>query len=150
MKSLNTLFSITLSAAALLAGGRPVLAQEVNTETLLHPPSDMWPGYHGDYTGQRHSKLSQITPENVDGLGLSWVFQTGQNALKSTPLVVNGVLYFTAPDNIWAVDARSGHEVWHYKYPTNAGLHIGHRGLGMYKDWLFFVTPDAHPAFFKR
>ena len=64
--------------------------------------------------------------------------------IKSTPLVVDGIAYLTVPDNIWAIDARSGHLIWHYRYPPNNGLHIGHRGLGMYKGWLFFLTPDAH------
>jgi alcohol dehydrogenase (cytochrome c) len=108
-------------------------------------PGDGWPTYHGDYSGRRHSALTQITPANVGGLTLAWAFQTGQAAaIKSSPLVVDGVMYFTVPDNVWAVDARSGQQIWHYTYPPNKGLHIGHRGLGMYKDWLFFLTPDAH------
>ena len=112
---------------------------------LLHPPADSWPGYQGDYTGQRHSKLTQITPQNVKDLSLAWAFQTGQPAeIKATPLLVDGVLYFTVPDNVWAVDARSGHMLWHYTYPPNKGDHIGQRGVGMYKDWIFFVSPDAH------
>jgi alcohol dehydrogenase (cytochrome c) len=48
------------------------------------------------------------------------------------------------PDHIWAVDARSGHTLWHYDHATTQGLHIGHRGVAMYKGWLYFVTPDAH------
>ena len=104
-----------------------------------------WPTYHGDYTGRRHSALTQITPANVHGMTLAWAFQTGQAAtIKSSPLVVDGVMYFTVPDNIWAVDARSGQQIWHYTYPPNKGLHIGHRGLGIYQDWLFFLTPDDH------
>ena len=39
-------------------------------------------------------------------------------ASKSTPLLVNGVLYFTEPDNIWAVDARTGRQIWHYHTTT--------------------------------
>jgi alcohol dehydrogenase (cytochrome c) len=78
-------------------------------------------------------------------MGLAWAFQTGQNAeIKSSPLLVDGVLYFTVPDSLWAVDARSGHRIWRYTYPANKGLHIGHRGVAMYKDWLFFTSPDAH------
>ncbi len=122
-----------------------LLAQGVDNSMLLHPPADSWPGYHGDYSGKRHSSLTQITPENVSQLGLAWAFQTGQSAeLKSSPLVVNGVIYLTVPDNVFAVDALSGHQLWHYKYPPNKGFHIGHRGVGMYGDWLFFTTPDAH------
>ena len=37
-----------------------------------------------------------------------------------------------------------GHLVWHYTYPPNKGSHIGHRGVSIYKDWLFFMTPNAH------
>jgi alcohol dehydrogenase (cytochrome c) len=133
----------TLSVLFMIASG--LFAQGVDNSMLLHPPADAWPGYHGDYSGKRHSSLTQITPSNVNQLGLAWAFQTHQEAeIKSSPLVVNGVIYFSVPDNVWAVDARSGHEIWHYKYPPNKGLHIGHRGLGMYGDWLYFTTPDAH------
>src|SRR5271167_2133197 len=60
--------------------------QGPDSQTLLHPPVDSWPGYHGDYSGRRHSSLTQITPANVNDLGLAWAFQTSQNAsIKSTP-----------------------------------------------------------------
>src|SRR5271157_5858987 len=120
-------------------------AQDVNAAMLLKPPADSWPSYHGDYSGRRHSRLTQITPQNVASLALAWAFQTSQDALiKSSPLLVDGVLYFTVPDNVWAVDARSGHQIWHYNKPTTQGLHIGHRGVAMYKGCLYFTTPDAH------
>ena len=128
----------------LLLSGR-LLAQGLDPATIANPPADSWPSYHGDYSGRRHSPLTQITPQNVRSLTLAWAFQTGQPAaLKSSPLLVNGILYFTVPDNVWAVDARSGHQIWHYTYPPNQGLHIGHRGVAMYKGWLYFTTPDAH------
>ena len=128
----------------LLLSGR-LLAQGLDPATIANPPADSWPSYHGDYSGRRHSPLTQITPQNVGSLTLAWAFQTGQPAaLKSSPLLVNGILYFTVPDNVWAVDARSGHQIWHYTYPPNKGLHIGHRGVAMYKGWFYFTTPDAH------
>ncbi len=124
---------------------RAIFAQGVDQQMLLHPPADSWPIYHGDYSGRRHSALTQITPQNVKNLTLAWAFQTSQGAaLKSTPLLIDGILYFTVPENIWAVDARSGHQIWHYVYPRSPGGHIGHRGVAAYKDYLFFVTPDAH------
>ncbi len=123
----------------------PLFAQGVDPSMLLDPPASTWPGYHGDYSGRRHSALGQITPENVGRLGLSWAFQTAQtDALKCTPLLVDGILYITVPNNVWAIDARSGRQIWHYRYPANKGFHIGSRGVSMYKDWLFFMTPDAH------
>ena len=113
--------------------------------TLLRPPADSWPTYHGDYSGQRHSRLTGITPDNVHQLTLAWSFQTGQTGgVKASPLLVNGVIYVTMPDNIWAVDARSGRQIWRYTYPTNAGFHIGHRGAAVYKETVFLTTPDAH------
>lgn len=120
-------------------------AQGLNPADLLKPPKDSWPAYHGDYSGMRHSSLTQIARGNVGQLSLSWAFQTGQvTNLKATPILVNGILYLTSPDNVWAVDARSGHQLWHYSYPTNKGFHIGHRGVSMYGDWIFYTTPDAH------
>ncbi|HEY3703988.1 MAG TPA: acido-empty-quinoprotein group A [Terracidiphilus sp.] len=130
---------------ALGGGSRGWAGQELDSAQLLHPSSDSWPQYHGDYSGERHSRLSQISSTNVNTLGLAWAFQTNQEAsIKSSPLLVDGILYFTVPDNIWAVDARSGHMLWHYKHPTGEGEHIGHRGVAMYKGWLYFTTPDAH------
>jgi alcohol dehydrogenase (cytochrome c) len=139
--------SCVLAASALLAMAIPsvLLAQGVDEQMLLHPPADSWPGYHGDYSGRRHSALAQITPQNVKKLALAWAFQTDQTAeIKSSPLLVAGILYFTVPDNIWAVDARSGHQIWRFRHPTSKGDHIGQRGVAMYKGYLFFLTPDAH------
>ena len=118
-------------------------AQGLDPAALLKPPTDTWPTYNGDYSGARFSKLDQINASNVGSLTLAWAFPTPGNNLKSTPLEVNGILYFTAPDNVWAVDAKYGREIWHYKQ-TSEGDHIGNRGVGMYKDWLYFETPDAH------
>ena len=57
---------------------------------------------------------------------------------------VNGILYFSTPDNAWAMDARDGHELWHYFWKTKGGTHIGNRGLGMWGNWLYMETPDDY------
>lgn len=104
-----------------------------------------WPTYHGDYSGQRHSRLTQIAPDNVRQLALAWSFHTGQTQqLKASPILVDGVIYITTPDNIWALDARSARQLWRYTYPANQGFHIGHRGAAIYKGSVFLTTPDAH------
>ena len=134
-----------LISALLLAGSTALLGQGVDNPMLLNPPANSWPQYHGTYDGQRHSKLDQINPQNVGNLALAWAFQTHQPAdIKSTPLMVDGVLYLSVPDRVWAVDALSGHQIWTYTYPPNHGLHIGHRGVAMYRDWLYFLSPDGH------
>jgi alcohol dehydrogenase (cytochrome c) len=146
MKLLKDSLILAASTLSLLvAWPHSTMAQNLEQAQILHPTPDSWPLYHGDYSGRRHSHLTQITPQNVASLSVSWVFQTNQAAqIKSSPLLVDGVLYFTVPDNVWAVDARSGHQLWHYNHPTTQGLHIGHRGVAMYKGWLYCVTPDAH------
>ena len=58
--------------------------------------------------------------------------------------MVNGVLYFTVPDHVWAVDARTGREIWHYQWQTTGGNHLGNRGVAIYEDWLYFETPDCY------
>lgn len=140
-RHLPALACFALTAALL---GRTAGAQEVDPAALLKPPADSWLTYHGDYSGKRHSMLAQITPDNVHQLALSWTFQTGQNQqIKASPILANGVLYVTTPDNLWAIDARSGRQIWRYTYPTNDGFHIGHRGAAVYKDMVYLTTPDA-------
>ncbi len=121
----------------------PTAAQGLDAAALLKPATDTWPTYNGDYSGARYSTLDQINAKNIASLTLAWAFRTHGNVLKSTPLEVNGILYLSAPDNVRAVDARFGREIWHYQRQSE-GDHIGHRGLGMYKNWLYFTTPDAH------
>ena len=122
---------------------RTAAAQGLDSEVLLKPPTDTWPTYNGDYSGARYSTLDQINAENVNSLTLAWIFRTHGAGIKSTPLEVNGILYFTVPDNVWAVDARFGRMIWHYERHSE-GDHIGNRGVAMYKNWLYFTTPDAH------
>jgi len=145
MNSLREAFLFALSTLIALSFPAAMRGQGADEQVLLHPPAESWPGYHGDYSGRRHSALTQITPQNVKNLSLAWAFQTEQGAaIKSSPLLVDGILYFTVPDNVWAIDARSGHQIWHYNHPTTQGEHIGNRGVAAYKGYLFFLSPDAH------
>ena len=68
----------------------------------------------------------------------------GGGTIKASALEVNGFLYFTMPDNAWAVDARDGTELWHYFWKTKGGTHIGNRGMGMWNNYLFMETPDDY------
>ena len=109
--------------AALCAATVTLAAQSIDPSLLLNPTKDSWLSYHGDYSGRRHSALTQITPDNVQQLGLAWVFQTGgRSAIKASPIVVNGVIYITTPDQLWAIDARSGRQIWRYTHPAEHGL----------------------------
>jgi alcohol dehydrogenase (cytochrome c) len=118
------------------------LAQGVDPATLLRPPADSWLTYHGDYTGKRHSSLTQITPENVTQLKEVWRFQAS-GGIKGTPILSNGVIYVTTTDNLWAIDARTARELWHYTHPRSNAFSIGHRGVAVYKDSVYLTTRDA-------
>jgi alcohol dehydrogenase (cytochrome c) len=146
----------------------PLLAQLLDPALLTKPATDAWPTYNGDYSGRRFSSLRQINKSNVKSLSLAWIFRIkvgatpgaiiggegalpegppsdpGVSTIKATPLMVQGILYFSTPDNAWAVDARSGRELWHYTWKTKGGIHIGNRGMGMYGNWLYFETPDNY------
>lgn len=135
---------ITLAALAgvSLVSVPRAAGQGLSPAALLEPATSTWPTYNGDYSGRRFSTLRQINAANVKTLRLAWVFETHTQSIKSTPLAVNGILYFTVPDNVWAVDARTGREIWHYRRASE-GDHIGQRGVAMYGDWLYLTTPDA-------
>ena len=91
--------------------------RHLDPEAFHRPPTDTWPTYNGDYSGRRYSTLSQINASNVNTLGLVWTHHVdfgsesyAQQAsegrrIKATPLLVDGVLYFTITDNVWAMDA---------------------------------------------
>src|SRR5215212_4187503 len=141
--------AVVLSGAAAAAGGGWQRASEV-TSRLSQPPSTSWPTYNGDYSGRRFSPLTTINDANVGGVSLAWVYRAnaggtpGGGAIKSTPLQDRGILYFTVPDHVWAVDARTGREVWHFQWPSSGGNHLANRGVAILGDWLFFETPDCH------
>jgi len=80
----------------------------------------------------------------VGGEGTGDIVVAGQTTIKGAVLMVNGVLYVTAPDNVWALDAHDGHELWHYFWKTRGGTHIGNRGVAMWGNYLYFVTPDDY------
>jgi alcohol dehydrogenase (cytochrome c) len=84
------------------------------------------------------------TPVIVGGEGSDEFMFTGAPTVKGTILQVGGVLYVTAPDNVWAIDAVDGHELWRYYWKTRGGTHIGNRGAGMWKNYLYFETPDNY------
>ncbi len=137
----------TLANLVLVIALVPALvpAQSVDEKLFLNPPADAWLTYHGEYNGQRHSKLTQITPENVGKLKQVWRFQTGQTqAIKASPILKDGVIYLTLPDHIWAIDARTAKVLWHHEHAKNSAFHIGHRGAAVYKDTVYLTTPDCH------
>jgi alcohol dehydrogenase (cytochrome c) len=139
-KRLNSIAKI---GTMLVAGAICTFAQTPSHKVLSSPANYSWETFNGDYSGRRYSPLTQINNRNVQSLRLSWAFQTHSVPLKSTPLEVKGILYFTVPNHVWAVDAKTGQQVWEFRRDSE-GDDIGQRGVAFYNDLIYFGTPDAH------
>ena len=72
---------------------------------------------NGNYWQSRYYPNRQINTGNVNKLRPSWMFQMEvRDTLETSPIVVNGVMYVTTSfDHVYALDARTGEELWHYK-----------------------------------
>lgn len=109
-----------------------------------------WPTYHGRYDGNRFSALDQIDTGNVARLAPAWVFPVaGSSRLQVTPLVVDGIMYVTAANECYALDAGTGRQLWHYRRPRTRGLAGDaaagiNRGVAVAGDRVFMVTDHAH------
>jgi len=145
-----------MTAAAAVVAAQQATSSTVTAEDLLGGLKDpaRWLTYSGDYSGQRHSPLTQITPGNVGRLAAQWTFQAETVALnrgfEATPIALDGVLYVTGSNNYaWALDARTGRPFWRYRRQLPPKLTYGasapvNRGFGVLGDRLFMVTLDAH------
>ena len=160
--SVISVFSVV---SALVAPPLLLCAQTLDPASIAQPLADSWPTFAGDYTSRRYSALKSIDRSNVKNLALAWASSpaTGPRGglpptsiggvgtrefpggtIKGAILQVDGILYVTAPDNVWALDARDGREIWHYFWKTRGGTHIGNRGAGIWRNYLFFETPDNY------
>src|SRR5881296_720834 len=93
-----------------------------------------WPSYGNDPGAMRYSDLRQIHSGNVDRLKLAWTFRTGKPGSEAIPIVVDGVMYLTAPDGVYALVPETGDLLWKYDaapvavrglayWPGTRGLH---------------------------
>jgi len=148
MRAFLTIIICSVSVALAAQAGAPVITSQDLLDGLKDPTR--WLTYGGDYSSHRHSPLTQITPENVNQLAAQWTFQTGTTgSFQTTPLVVDGVLYVTGyNNNAWAVDARTGRQIWRYRreIPEDWKGCCGavNRGFGVLGDRLYMTTIDAH------
>ena len=111
-------------------------------------PGD-WRTYNGSESGNRFSPLDGITTANVSRLTLKWVFPIQHFGLETTPLAADGMMYVTGPNQVFAIEARTGALAWQYSRPPTGGLagdaRLGtNRGVALLRDRIFFVTDNAH------
>jgi quinohemoprotein ethanol dehydrogenase len=131
-------------------------AQAVDTKRIVNAnaPANVgqWLSHGRDYSEQRYSPLKQINAENVAQLGLAWFADLAERggSYETTPLVVDGRIYVTAPwSKVYAFDARTGKQLWKYdpKVPGEFAVKlccgIVNRGVAAWKDKIIFGTLDS-------
>ncbi|MYH29994.1 MAG: PQQ-binding-like beta-propeller repeat protein [Acidobacteria bacterium] len=134
------------------AGGDILLLRregDAYREAAVEPYVD-WPSYHGSYSGNRHSPLDQIHRDNIGGLSMQWFYPVpDMPMIEGTPVVIAGVMYVTAVNQVYALDAATGREIWRYAQPRTEGL-VGDPGIGLNRgvavggDLVFSVSDHAH------
>jgi alcohol dehydrogenase (cytochrome c) len=106
-----------------------------------------WATYNGDPGGNRYTPLTQIDKSNVAQLAPRWLFPVADaGLLQVTPLVVEGIMYVTAVNEVYALDAGTGRRIWHYRRPRTKGVAGGNanRGVAVAGRRVFVMTDHAH------
>jgi alcohol dehydrogenase (cytochrome c) len=109
-----------------------------------------WTTYNGQVNGNRYSGLTEITADNVARLAPQWVFTLPNvSQVQVTPVVVEGLMYVSAANDLYALDAGSGRQLWNYRRPRTRGL-VGvaargvNRGVAVSGERVFMATDHAH------
>jgi quinoprotein glucose dehydrogenase len=103
-----------LAAVAVAAAVATVALAQTNSGATNTPADRNWGHPQGDAGSTRYSTLTQITAANVATLTRAWVFKTGSGRFANAPMVVDGVMYFSAPNGVYAIDATTGRQIWKY------------------------------------
>ena len=154
--------SLLLSASAFAAeeiqGGAVTAAKPMSsslvpvTQAMLsasESDSKHWLHSNGSYAQTRYYPASQINTGNVAKLKPEFVFQTAvMESMETAPLVVNGVMFLTTSYNhVYAIDAVTGEEFWHYKHKMGAITTFccgpNNRGVAAADGMLYMGTLDA-------
>jgi len=153
---------LLLLVIAVLAADKPGTSQATSVaaaeaasgpsfDDIARPRAGEWPTYHGRLSGNRFSALDHINAATVRSLAPKWLFtiQGAPRALQMTPLVVDGVMYVTSVNELYALDARNGRELWHYSRPRSKDLAGDaatgiNRGAAVLGGRVFMATDNAH------
>ncbi|MCU1338108.1 MAG: qbdA [Bryobacterales bacterium] len=133
--------------------------RKIDDQALRDAPrtAEEWISYNMGWSEQRYSQLNQITSQNVNRIGLGWYVDipsargNPQNRQEGTPLVSNGIIYSIAPWSVvYAVDARTGKEVWHQDPDVNQQVWqsriccgVVNRGIALYQDKVIAPVVDG-------
>ena len=137
--------------AATTTTTKPAPATPVTQDQLNAAAGDANNFLHtnGNYDQTRYFPGKQINTSNVGKLHPAWIFQTEvKESMETTPIVVNGVMYVTTSfDHVYALNAKTGEEYWHYKHAmgpvTTYCCGPNNRGVAVYDDKVYLATLDS-------
>jgi len=146
VRFVGALFVTLLFAQQLHAG--PTSYPTVTDARLERPDDGDWLMYRRTYDGWGFSPLKQITSANIHKLSVAWSLNTDLLGAHETTAIVNrGRMFITTPqNNVIALDAKTGTQLWRYakKYPDGLfQLHPTNRGVALYGDYLYMATTDC-------
>jgi alcohol dehydrogenase (cytochrome c) len=129
-----------------------VIEAQVSYDRILRAAEEPqnWLTYSGGYASQRYSLLTQVTPANVKNLELKWILPNQVfGAWQASPIVVDGIMYVTQrPNDVLAVDAKTGRVFWQYRYTVSPDARVccgaNNRGVAILGDTLYMGTLDGH------
>ena len=104
---------------------------------------------HGNYAQTRYHPADRINTQTVKDLKLAWTFQVDlTESIQGAPIVYDGVMYLTTSYNhLFAVDATTGKELWHYKHVMDPAVSVccgpNNRGVAALGDLIYMATLDA-------
>jgi alcohol dehydrogenase (cytochrome c) len=143
---------LVLAIALFVAMPQAQTRREITFDDIARPKRGEWPSYNGLLSANRHSPLRHIHARNVSTLVPDWMHELGgKRALQMTPLVVDGVMYVAAVNEVRALDARTGKQLWQFVRPQTPGLvptgdpAAGiNRSIALLGSRVFLQTDHAH------
>lgn len=143
-------FGLSATAQTLTQDAIAASTGAVNAAALANPGGN-WLSHGLDYAETRHSKLTQITAENADQLGLAWSYDLeSKRGVEATPIVVDGVMYVTASWSVvHALNAVTGEELWVYDpqvprdFASKGCCDVVNRGVAVWEGQVFVATFDG-------
>ena len=138
-----------VGVGALKQAEAPAAKPEI--DAVEHPAKGNWPSYNGTLDGNRSSPLDRINLTNASKLRLQWTYPINLPGLETTPVVVDGVMYVTGNNQVFALSGKTGREIWRYERPKSPGSTISgdaaigvNRGVAVLGDRIFYLTDNAH------
>jgi PQQ-dependent dehydrogenase (methanol/ethanol family) len=124
---------------------------QTEIDEIAHPKNGDWPTYNGTLDGNRYSPLNEVNVSNVAKLEPQWTYSIPFNGLETTPVAVDGVIYVTGNNQVYALNGKTGREIWRYERPKSLASTIAsdaaigvNRGVALLGDRIFYLTDDAH------